>query len=145
MSGEKGYVFIPVELIEATLMTPHTPGKKELEPLKSFAIEHNLPFKIHEHPGEFGMAEVHMAEDDVWVCIRGAVEFIVGGTLKGDTWFLEKDNIPNPNEIRAAGIENGNTVMLKNGDYLVIPVGIPHMHRGTGQARSLIWKIPVKK
>ncbi len=138
------YVFTSKKLIDETLAVPHTSGKKELEPFKSFAITNNLPYKIHEHPEEFQLAEVHLTEADEWICICGRVEFVVGGSFKGDAWILERDGIKNPNEIRAKSIEDGETIFLQQDDHLFIDSGVPHMHRGFGGARSWIYKIPNK-
>jgi len=137
------YVVVRNALIQETLAQPYTPGKKELEPFKSFALKHGLPYKIHEHPEEFQLAEVHMTESDLWICIEGLVEFVVGGKLGENPWFFEKDCVQNPHEIRSNVVYDGNMIFLDPGDHLWIPPGTPHMHRGYNKARSWIYKIPV--
>ncbi len=142
---ETKWVVVRSERIRETLAVVHTPGKKELEPFKSFADQHGLPFKVHEHPQEFGPAEVHLNEADAWVCLEGDVEFLVGGSLEGETSFLVRGGVTNRNEIRGRTITGAETVHLKAGDHLFIPAGVPHQHRGIGQARSFIYKIPMRQ
>ena len=137
------YVFVSRELIEDTLAVTYTQGKKELEPFKTFAKTQGLPYKIHQHPEVFQLAEVHLTEGDDWVCLEGEVEFIVGGVLKEQTWLVEKDGIVNPNEIRSKEIEGGTTIWLHSVEHLWIPAGTPHMHRSISRARSFIYKIPM--
>ena len=56
-------------------------GKNLLEPLKSMAIKHSLPFKILEDHQVINDAEVHMNQGDLWYCLEGEVKFVYGGAL----------------------------------------------------------------
>ncbi|MBI4114608.1 MAG: hypothetical protein HY445_02075 [Candidatus Niyogibacteria bacterium] len=133
---------IPEEIIRKTLETPLSPKKEMLEPLNTYANENGLPFKILNHPEQFGDAEVHLTEGDEWEVIEGTVEFVVGGRLPDSAWEVQQDGISNPNELRAKEIEGGSRSILQAGQRLWVPPGVPHMHRGRG--RSWITKIPKK-
>jgi len=61
----------------------------------------------------------------------------------GDTWLSKrKDGSENPDEVRSKTISGGTTYVLKPGDWLWIPAGVPHQHSAQGTARLVIVKIP---
>ncbi|MBI1999164.1 MAG: cupin domain-containing protein [Parcubacteria group bacterium] len=137
-------VLVQKSLIEETLDTAATDGKKLLEPLKSFAAERGLPLNILEDKDVSNDAEVHMHEADMWHCLEGEVTFICGGEMV-DPWFgKNKDGSENRNEIKAKEIRGGTTSVLKPGDWLFIPAGEPHRHICKGTARLVVIKIPDK-
>jgi len=131
-------ILIKKELIEETLKTEAKQGKGLVEPLKSFAIEHKLPFKILEDKEVINEAEVHKTEGDLWHCLEGEVKFIYGGELVEPKFVNEK-------ELKAGEIRGGKEILLGPGDWFWIPAGQPHQHSCSGTARLIIIKIPAVK
>jgi len=125
-----------------TLATPATQGAKQLEPFKSFSVEHGLPFAILEDHAVRNDAEVHMEMADLWVCLEGNVTFIVDGELKEPKRRLNADGSENEKELYATEIVNGRTIEFRPGDWLWIPAGQPHQHMCDGTVRMMIIKIP---
>lgn len=138
-------VLVRKEEINKTLATPPTPGKKLLEPLKSFSTASKLPFNILEDKEVLNNeAEVHKHEGDLWLCLEGEVKFMYGGEMV-EPWVKKNaDGSENQNEIKAKEIKNGTEAVLKPGDWLWIPPGEPHQHNCAGVARLAIIKIPGK-
>ncbi len=61
------------------------------------------------------LAEVHAKEADLWLGLEGEIEFIV----------------------------DGKKIIVRKGDWLYIPAGVPHQHnKPAGTARLAIIKIP---
>jgi mannose-6-phosphate isomerase-like protein (cupin superfamily) len=118
-------------------------GKRNLEPLKSFAAEHKLPFNLLEDAEVLdNKAEVHMEEGDLWLGLEGETTFIVGGELVEPIFSKRADGSENKNEIRAAQIKGGEKVILRPGDWIWIPPGEPHQHFCEKVSRLAIIKIP---
>lgn len=69
------YVFIPRKVIDDSLAVSAEPGKRLLEPLKAFALAHELPIQILEDTQIDNEAEVHRHEGDLWICLDGEAEF----------------------------------------------------------------------
>ncbi len=136
-------VLVKKEYLDKVLSQESKDGKRNLEPLKSFAIENSFPMTILEDKNVSNRAEVHAHEDDLWFCLEGEVEFIYGGELINPV-FKEKNGVVDKREINADGIKNGTTEILKKGDWLYIPAGEPHQHNCKGLARLSIIKIPKK-
>lgn len=136
-------VLIKKELIEETLRTGAKRGKNLVEPLKSFALQNNLPFKILEDKEVANEAEVHKTEGDLWSCLEGEAIFTYGGELVGAEVVVQ-NGIPNKNELKAKEILGGTETMLRPGDWLWIPPGQPHQHRCLKTTRLIIIKIPAK-
>lgn len=135
-------VCIPKSKIDETLASHATQGKRLLEPLKSFALEHNLPINILEDKEISNEAEVHRHEGDLWQCLEGEVTFVHGGTMVNPWAKKLSDGGVDDREIKASEIAGGREVILRPGDWLWIPVGEPHSHRTEGTARLFIIKIP---
>ncbi len=93
-------VLVKKELIEETLKTWAKQGKNLVEPLKSFAAENKLPFKILEDKEVVNEAEIHKTEGDLWYCLAGEVKFIYGGKL------IEPRSVKE-NELKAKEIRGG--------------------------------------
>jgi len=71
------------------------------------------------HRETSGQAEYHEGQNDVIIIRKGAGSIIIGGKIvKGET--------VSPGEIRGEGIEGGETVDLKAGDIIHIPIKTPH-------------------
>ena len=130
--------------VDASLSSTPVRGKRALEPLKSLAAEHKLPFKIIEdHQVPVSECEVHRREGDLWCVLEGSVRFVVGGELVNPTNRPNADGTPNENELVSDEIQGGIEYALEKGDWLWIPPGEPHLHTCEGTARLLIVKIPV--
>lgn len=134
--------FIPKNIIDETLANSPTPGKKLLEPLKSFGKESGLPINILEDMDIVNEAEVHAHEADLWGCLEGEVTFIYGGELLNPRTKKNPDGSFDERELRAKETKGGTTVILRPGDWLYIPAGEPHQHSAKGVARLYIIKIP---
>ncbi len=135
-------IFVGKSLIEKTLATEAAQGKRLLEPLKTFAAEHKLPFNILEDKEVANDAEAHMHEADLWHCLEGEVKFIYGGEMV-DPWFKKNaDGTEDKREVKAKTIRGGEESVLQSGDWLYIPAGQPHQHICKGVARLIIIKIP---
>ncbi len=118
-------------------------GKNLLEPLKSMAIKHSLPFKILEDHQIVNDAEVHIHQGDLWYCLEGEVKFIYGGALVEPRVKVRKDGTEDASEQFGKKISGGTETVLKPGDWLWIPAGEPHQHSCAGTARLMIIKVPV--
>lgn len=136
-------VLIKKDMIEETLKTVAKQGKGLVEPLRSFALQHKLPFKILEDVEVINEAEVHGTEGDLWYCLQGEVQFIYGGELV-DPKMVIINGVANENEFKAKEIRGGIKTILSPGDWLWIPSGQPHVHHCVDTARLIIIKIPVK-
>ena len=117
-------------------------GKSMLEPLKSLASEHGLPFKILEDHEVVNEAEIHRILGDLWYCLEGEATFIHGGELIEPRVKVRKDGTTDENELLAKEISGGTEVAMKPGDWLWIPAGVAHQHSSPGTARFMIIKIP---
>ena len=130
------------ELFDMLLAIPPESGKRELEPLKSYAKEHKLPLNVLEDTDFSGEIEIHNNMADFWFCLQGEVTFTLGGEPVNPKIKMNKDGTENPNEIRAQSVAGGKETTLKTGDWLWIPPGVPHAHRAEGTTRLVIIKIP---
>ncbi|HEY4519573.1 MAG TPA: hypothetical protein VJH33_00850 [Candidatus Paceibacterota bacterium] len=138
---DSGALYIRKETVDKALATPPVQGKRNLEPFTSLAKQTGLPLQFLEDTAVSNNAEIHVTEDDLWMCVEGEVTFLCGGTMK-DPWFHKrKDGTENKNEIRSNMLENATTYMLNAGDWLWIPAGVPHQHSAKGTARLAIIKI----
>ena len=118
-------------------------GKKNLEPFIAFAKAKNLPFNILEdHRVTTNNAEVHLDEADLWLCLEGEVTFVCDGELVEPCFSKKADGTPNERELKSKAINGGTTHVLKSGDWLWIPAGVPHQHSAADIARLIIIKIP---
>ena len=135
-------VVVRKEEMQELLAQAPAPGKHGLEPFKSFAKARGLPFIILEDTDVINDAEAHMHEGDVWLCLEGEVTFRYGGELVHAWPKQNPDGTTDTRELKAKEIRNGTDVILKPGDWLWIPSGVPHQHRTKGTARLVIIKIP---
>jgi mannose-6-phosphate isomerase-like protein (cupin superfamily) len=140
-----GSVHIGKELIEETLAVAPAPGKKMLEPLKSFAKANGVPLNILEDKEVENKAELHRHEADLWQCLSGEVRFELGGELVNPVAKTNPDGTTDECEWKGDAIKGGREVVLKAGDWLWIPAGEPHRHGSAGTARLVIVKIPLAK
>ena len=138
----KKSIFLSKAVIDETLAVAPTPGKKNLEPLKSLAKAQGLPITILENSEQSNKPEIHRHEDDLWICLEGETTFVVGGELVGGQEKVRADGTIDSNEISGGEIKGGETHTLKPGDILYIPAGEPHAHSATGTVRLYIIKLP---
>ena len=139
---QKSFVIRKTDIAK-TLKTKPTDGKKLLEPFKTIAAIHTLPLNILEDKNVANDAEAHKYEGDLWQCLQGKVSFVCGGTLVRPWHGKKADGTENKNELKAKTIKGGEKMILKQGDWLWIPAGVPHSHSAKGVARLVIIKIPV--
>jgi mannose-6-phosphate isomerase-like protein (cupin superfamily) len=66
-----------------------------------------------------GEAEVHDKTNHIFIIVEGEATFVTGGTLVG-----AKNTAPD--QIRATGLEGGQTHHLRKGDVITIPAKTPH-------------------
>ena len=136
------WVLVKKEIIEETLRAESKQGKGLVEPLKSLAAEKNLPFKILEDKEVVNEAEVHRHEGDLWQCLEGEVTFICGGELVEPKAKQNPDGTLDEREWKGKAIQDGTEMVLRPGDWLLIPPGVAHQHNCKGIARMFIIKIP---
>lgn len=117
---------------------PFMQGKRLLASIQTLG----LPINILEDTDVVNDAEVHKKEGDLWFCISGTVTFVCGGEMV-DPWCAKKpDGLINEDEIKAKEIRDGTNMVLKPGDILWIPSGVPHQHFcKKGTSRLAIVKI----
>lgn len=138
------YVIIPKKLINESLADKPVQGCRQLEPLKSFIKEKQLPIIFLEDKEVINDAEIHKKTGDFFDCLEGEVVFVCGGSLV-DPWMLKNDDGSlNENELRSKAINGGEEIVLKPGDALWITAGCAHQHRCAGVARLRVVKIPHK-
>jgi mannose-6-phosphate isomerase-like protein (cupin superfamily) len=135
-------VFIPASKVDAALKTNPEQGKRLLEPLKSIWQEHGTPINVLEDHKVSNEAEVHRHEGDLWICLQGEVEFVVGGEMINPWAKVLPDGGVDDREIKSKEINDGTSHTLYKGDILWIPAGEPHLHRTEGTARLYIIKVP---
>jgi mannose-6-phosphate isomerase-like protein (cupin superfamily) len=66
-----------------------------------------------------GEAEVHDRTNHIFIIVEGEATFVTGGTLVG-----AKNTAPG--QIRATGLDGGQTHQLRKGDVITIPAKTPH-------------------
>ena len=141
----KSCVFIRNGVVSESLNQSSVDGKRMLDPFNSFTKGHGAPISILEDKNVSNDAEVHRGEDDLWICISGEVDFIVGGKLHGAEMRKRPDGTENDMEFKAPSIVGGTRYTLKAGDILYIPAGQPHSHETKGEARLFIIKPPARE
>lgn len=144
MQSKKGVV-IRRRDIDATLGAQSTQGKRLLEPLRSLAGVHDVPINILEDNNVVNRAEVHKHEADLWQCLEGEVTFVYDGELVNPVALNRPDGSIDEREWSGDEIRGGIEAVLKPGDWLWIPAGVPHQHKCSSIARLIIIKVPVGK
>lgn len=131
------------EVINQTLTSISAPGRKALEPLKTLSLKEGLPFKIIEDAqvSDYGLYEMHKREADLFHCLEGELICIYGGEMIAPEPIKNGDLI-DENNFLSREICGAEEVVLKPGDWLLIPSGRPHAHKCTDVARFVVIKIP---
>jgi quercetin dioxygenase-like cupin family protein len=77
-------------------------------------------FEIHASRRDApGRGEVHETDTDVIHVLSGTATFVTGGSL------VDPEAIA-PGEIRGTSIRGGQERVLREGDVIVVPAGVPH-------------------
>ncbi|MGH7783266.1 MAG: cupin domain-containing protein [Candidatus Binatia bacterium] len=76
-------------------------------------------------------AELHDASDDVYYVLKGEATLVLGGKL-------ENPREASPGEWKSKTIIGGQTIVVKEGDLIVVPRGTPHQRSVTGKGFSMI-------
>ena len=63
--------------------------------------------------------EIHHKDTDIIYVLTGSASFVTGGTLT-DGRSTE------PDEVRGATLQGGDSQQLVKGDVIVVPNGVPH-------------------
>jgi mannose-6-phosphate isomerase-like protein (cupin superfamily) len=143
MQSPQQYQYLSHETISKLLAVAPSPGKKDLEPIKSYLKERGIPANVVEDVDVHdNVVEVHRDTADFWIGLEGETVFTLGGTLEEAFVKPAKDGSYQDIEIRAKCITGGERVTVKKGDWLWIPAGVPHVHEATGVSRLLIIKVP---
>ena len=138
-------IHISKKLIEETLATVPTPGKRLIEPFAKFAVDNALPMIILEdNEATDNVAELHVLEGDLWYCLEGEAKFVLGGELVNPYANINADGTENRNEWKAKSIINGDEMTITPGDWLWIPPNQPHHRFTKGNSRFVMIKIPKK-
>jgi mannose-6-phosphate isomerase-like protein (cupin superfamily) len=106
------------ELLRAIETAPEeTPGQPGLYSLRLSATSDYPVIGIRRtRPGR---SELHTNFTDVWYVLQGDAAFVTGGAVIDGVEIR-------PGEIRGRAVAGGNTRHLKNGDFAVVPAGVPH-------------------
>lgn len=136
------YIHFPKSLLDETTGRPVQQGVRLLEPLKAASAAGKVPFNILEESQMSGEPEVHRKHADLWGCLEGEAAFLCGGELVHAAVRLNADGTQNEDEIKGEGIVGADELVLKAGDWLWIPAGMPHQHRANDFVRLIIIKIP---
>jgi mannose-6-phosphate isomerase-like protein (cupin superfamily) len=66
-----------------------------------------------------GQVEIHAKETDIFYVTDGEATIVTGGTMVGGRQTA-------PNQLRGSDVKGGESRLLKKGDVIVIPAGVPH-------------------
>ena len=66
-----------------------------------------------------GQVEIHDHETDIFYVTDGEATFVTGGTIVGSKQTAS-------GQTRGTDLHGGQTVLLKKGDVITIPAGVPH-------------------
>lgn len=98
---------------------PLKPGNHVLEESKKL-YEKGFPLRfVRNYHLENPPAELHLHEDDIFLCLEGSARLIIGGQLFNPR---TKDGLT----FLADGIKGGKEIILREKDVLHIPAGQPH-------------------
>ena len=77
------------------------------------------------------LAELHDKSDDVYYVLKGQATLELGGTLVDP-------KEASPGEWRAKSVTGAQSVVIKEGDIVMVPRGTPHRRTVTGKGFSMI-------
>jgi uncharacterized protein GlcG (DUF336 family)/mannose-6-phosphate isomerase-like protein (cupin superfamily) len=80
-------------------------------------------YKIHaSHRNGPGQVEIHTRDTDIIHVIKGQATLVTGGAI------VSPQSVQ-PEEIRGASVQGGETRRIREGDVVVVPNGVPHWFR----------------
>jgi mannose-6-phosphate isomerase-like protein (cupin superfamily) len=132
LKSSDGVVVVPASDIAQKLRAaPARPGAAVS--FSASVTDRDIALFIHRT--EDGVPEQHANWTDVMVMLHGEVSLTYGGTISG--------NIVDANgESRGGTMIGGTTVVLRSGDYLRVPAGVPHlMSAPKGDFRYFVTKV----
>jgi len=133
------------ELMTESLSVEIIEGKTLLDPFTTIAKEAGTNIALLEITDVESRAEVHRDNIDFFYCLEGEVEFVTGGALVEPFLRQRDDGTENDLEIRAPKIDGGEVHILKKGDMIWIPNGLPHSNRSKTSGRLMVIKIPARE
>ncbi len=128
-SPAQPFVVMPAQAIDGII--------KDLQPankLQGLIGADNIGCRVyiqHEKDVTTNQAEVHDANDDIFVILGGSTTFILGGQL-------DSPKETQPGEWRASAITGGKEVKAGKGDVIIVPRGNPHRRITTGPDVTLM-------
>jgi uncharacterized RmlC-like cupin family protein len=123
-------IYASKESVEAALAK----GGPALTPRSSMisrGTDHLVAGARRDAPAE---AERHEKAYDIVYITKGEATYVVGGTLKNS-----KET--GPGEMLGGTIDGGETHILKQGDTIVVPPGVPHWWKDTKGVEYMLIKI----
>lgn len=85
----------------------------------------------HDHRRSGDLVELHDKSDDVYYVLKGQATLELGGTLVDPKEAT-------PGEWRAKTVTGAQSVVIKEGDLIMVPRGTPHRRTVTGKGFSMI-------
>ena len=90
---------------------------------KGMPLLETSEYKIHASRRDApGVAEIHTRDTDIIHVLKGRATLVTGGKAIGS-------QPTEPDEIRGAAIEGGESRVITAGDVIVVPNGVPHWFR----------------
>lgn len=129
------------EIFSSFLESELKVGRRAVE--ESVALYKNgFPVRVVQHYQIVDViAEVHLDQDDLWLCLDGEATFICGGRLAEPI----KQHTPGELTFVSPSIVGGEEVVLKKGDWALFPAGQPHQPVTKGLAHLAIIKLPARE
>ena len=118
-----GFIWVMAVVVSAdgvpTVVT-YVPNSKVTEVMtKGGEIVNDKGLIILANRRGSGEVEVHDKTNHIFIIVEGEATFVTGGTLVG-----AKNTAPG--QIRATGIDGGQSHQLRKGDVITIPAKTPH-------------------
>lgn len=85
----------------------------------------------HDHRRSGDLVELHDKSDDVYYVLKGQATLELGGTLVDPKEAT-------PGEWRAKTVTGAQSIVIKEGDLIMVPRGTPHRRTVTGKGFSMI-------
>ncbi len=109
----------------------------ELQGAQTLFERDNGPYRIYTSyiNARKGAADIHVADDEIFVIVSGSAQFTLGGDIADKTLARE-------NEYRGTVIAGGVTRPVAAGDIASAPRGTPHqMDPGSGHVLYIVIKV----
>lgn len=125
-------LFIPSQKVESFYKKPLP--IPDLTDGVSGVAKYRLRASRHSGPD---VAEVHMLDTNIFYVTSGEATLVVGGKVLGLHEVA-------PFEWRGTGIEGGTTYLLKKGDIMIVPRGVPLWFKNIPKAPFLFILVKVQ-